>query len=133
LYDKIGFKKIFLGLMAINILNSLICYPARKYKWLFFASIQVCYLVNSGVFSTFPLPVVKTFGSKHGPRVYAIVMLSNAAGAILNLVIVSISESGLVPIQAIFGTCTLASIIAFVICLRFDERIDSKEMKEMED
>jgi hypothetical protein len=59
-------------------------------------------------------------------------MLSNGAGAILNLILVSISETGLVPIQAIFGTCVVASIIAFIICWRFDEKIDSKEMQEME-
>lgn len=39
LYDKVGFKKIFLTLMAINVLNSILCYPARNNKWVFFLSI----------------------------------------------------------------------------------------------
>ena len=129
LYDKVGFKKIFLCLMGINVANSILCYPSRKNKWLFFISIQVMYMVNAGVFSIFPLPVRKTFGSKHGPRVYAIIMLANAVGAVLNLVLISMTEQLAVPITVIFATCALASIISFVICWRFEEEIDSKEME----
>jgi MFS family permease len=39
LYDQIGFKKIFLGLMAVNIVNAILCYHARKNEWSFFVSI----------------------------------------------------------------------------------------------
>ena len=98
LYDQIGFKKIFMSLMALNVINSLVCYHARTNESLFFISIQLCYIVNSGVFSIFPLPVVKTFGSKYGPRVYASVMFSNGLSAILNLILSTINEDGFLPI-----------------------------------
>lgn len=118
--------------MGLNLINSILCYPARKNNWLFFLSIQICYFVNAGVYTIFPLPVVKTFGSKHGPRVYAFVMFSNAAIAVVNLILVSIKENGSVPVEALFVICATASLISFSICWRFDEKISSKEMDKME-
>ena len=58
-----------------------------------------------------------------------IIMLANALGAVLNLVLISMTEQLAVPITVIFATCALGSIISFVICLRFEEQIDSKEME----
>lgn len=55
-------------------------------------------MVNSGVFSIFPLPIMKTFGTKFGPRVYAFIMFSNASSAIVNLMLGTINESGMIPI-----------------------------------
>lgn len=39
LYDKLGFKKIFIFLMTVCTLNSLVCYYARNVEWLYFICI----------------------------------------------------------------------------------------------
>ena len=131
LYDQVGFKKIFLALMTLNFMNALFCFHARNSEWAFFISIQLCYLVNSGVFSTFPLPILQTFGSKFGPRVYAFIMFSNGFSAILNLILSSLNESGIVPIEFIFYSLAVSSLMAFLICWNFDERIEPKEMEKL--
>lgn len=66
LYDKLGFKTIFFGLMLINIVNSLIAYEARYNEVLYFACVQMNFMVIAGVFALFPTPVANTFGPKYG-------------------------------------------------------------------
>ena len=45
-----------------------------------------------------PSSYYETFGTKFGPRVYAFVMFSNASSAIVNLMLGTINESGMIPI-----------------------------------
>lgn len=66
LYDKFGFRPLFMTIMIVCTINSLICYPARNIEWLYFVCIQLNYFVMAGIFSTFPTPVAKTFGPRYG-------------------------------------------------------------------
>ena len=66
LYDKLGFKTIFLFLMLINTINSAISYEARNNETLYFACIQMNYLVLAGCFSLYPTAISNTFGPKCG-------------------------------------------------------------------
>ena len=67
LYDKFGFKKIFIPLMILNLLLSIFAYPAKEHASLFFICILLNYFVQAGLFSLFPTPAAKTFGYTYGP------------------------------------------------------------------
>jgi hypothetical protein len=67
LYDKIGFKIIYLALMIIALTNSLVAYHALHIGWLYFICILACYMVIGGIFALFPASFEKTFGNKYGP------------------------------------------------------------------
>lgn len=66
LYDRYGFKTLFQFLMVVNFVNSIICFPARYNKWLYFVCVQLNFFVIAGVYSLFPVPVCMTFGPKYG-------------------------------------------------------------------
>jgi MFS-type transporter involved in bile tolerance (Atg22 family) len=67
MYDKYGFKKIFYGLMTLNMITSSACYSVRGITWLYFVSIQLNYMVTAGIYALFPTAVYNTFGTLYGP------------------------------------------------------------------
>lgn len=83
LYDKYGFRPLFILLMCVNIANSLLCYPLRSSTSLFLICIETNYLVIAGVFAIFPVPVTKTFGPRFGTAVYAMVLIGSPLSALL--------------------------------------------------
>lgn len=89
LYDLFGFKTLYIALMSISLLNSLICYDAVHYPWLYFLSIQLNYIVLGGIFALYPAPASATFGDKIGVRVYALILLAAVAGTGFDTVLVS--------------------------------------------
>ena len=65
--DKVGFKKLFTGLMVIQLINSLICYWAAFYPSMYVTCILVNYWCSGGTFAIFPIAVVNVFGLDTGP------------------------------------------------------------------
>ena len=62
--------------MLVNFVNSLVCFPARYNKWLYFICIQLNFFVIAGIYSLFPVPVCSTFGPKYGAQIYSVIMSS---------------------------------------------------------
>ena len=55
--------------MVINVVNSVICYPAREYPPLYFVCILINYMVYAGIFAIFaifPTPDSQKFGPRYG-------------------------------------------------------------------
>ena len=75
LYDKVGYKCIFYAVMTVNALNGLLSYRYRHNEALFVISIELTYIVFSGVYSILPTATHVTFGPKQGPRAYAVILL----------------------------------------------------------
>ena len=129
LYDYLGFRLIFFILVIINITNSLICYWAVNYAWLYFMCIQLNYLFIGGVFSLFPAPASKTFGSNNGVRVYALILYSSVLASGLDTLLVkllydSIHLQGLIWIGAAFN------ILILIVNFTFNERLDIEKLDE---
>lgn len=127
LYDKFGFRTIFIGLMIINIVNSLIAYEARYNETLYFACIQMNYLVLAGIFALFPTPVAKTFGPKFGAQVYTMVMFASPIKSIISMIGIKFLEQKIgIPVLLYSGA--VSALIAFIICLFFTEKLDVQRM-----
>ena len=86
-------------------------------------------MVIAGIYSTFPTAVYNTFGTLHGPRLYAIILLSGTASAIFDTflikVVYGIYES---PIEDLFYIGGIASFIALIMTIYFSENIDIIQM-----
>jgi len=123
LYDKLGFKLIFIVLMVINTANAFICYHVRKIMWLYIVCIELNYVVLAGIFALFPAPAIKTFGPKYGPQVYTLILLGAPASSILDMINIKVLYDiiGEVPILAIGG---VFSILALIVLVSFSERLD---------
>ena len=128
LYDKLGFKTIFIALMMINAANSLVAYSARYNDALFFACVQLNFMVFAGMFALFPTPVGKTFGDKYGVQVYSYVMLSSPLKSIISMFGIDYLEQK-IGVQELLYTGTASSFMALIICLCFNEKLDIQRME----
>ena len=127
LYDYFGFKKIFNVLMIINTINGVFCYQVRNTMWIYILCVELTYLVLAGVFAVFPAAVVKTFGLKYGPQVYTLVLLGSPASSVVDTINIKVlyEEVGELPILC-FGA--VMSVLAFLVCLWFNEKLDIENM-----
>ena len=130
LYDMFGFRKIFLILMLINIVNSAVCYHVKKIDWLFFICVQLNYLVLAGVFALFPAPASKTFGKRYGAQVYAIVLIATPLSGLVNTLFVKVLYSR-IGNQNIIYIGTAASALAIVINYFFTEKLDTERLQRL--
>jgi MFS family permease len=64
LYDKVGFKKLFVLLTVIEIAISASLYFAREAHWIFYILVVLSGALLAGVFALMPAFVQKTFGIK---------------------------------------------------------------------
>ena len=62
LYDKLGFKKIFIFIMILNGLNGLFVYRLRHIEWIFIIGIELTYFIFAGTYAVYPTAIYKTFG-----------------------------------------------------------------------
>lgn len=86
LYDKVGFKKIFYGIMIINTFNGLFAYRFRENEALYIICIELTYMVFSGLYSTLPSATYKTFGPKQGPRAYAFILVGGTITSVTSYI-----------------------------------------------
>lgn len=128
LYDIYGFKRLYIILLSINVVNGLICYYARTITWLYFICILLDYLVIAGVFAIFPVPVATTFGSKFGTSVYPLVLL----GAPLSALLITVETEVLYPrfgSQIVIYVGVGCSLLAIVIATLFNPQLDVNSMQ----
>lgn len=128
MYDIYGFKTIFSCIMALSVVISILCYPARHMPWLYFLCIQLDYITVAGIFALFPAPVSKTFGDKYGAQVYALILIAGPLGTVVNTFIVTYFYDALGD-QNVFFIGTIASLGALMINFQFDEKLDTDRLK----
>lgn len=127
LYDIYGFKRLYIILLSINVINGLICFYARSVTWLYFICIMLNYLVIAGVFAIFPVPVATTFGSKYGTSVYPLVLLGSPLSALL----ITMETEVLYPkfgSQIVIFVGVGCSVLAIVIASIFNPNLDLQSM-----
>ena len=131
LYDKVGFKKLFNILMVINVVNSVICYPARDYPPLYFVCILLNYMVYAGIFAIFPTPAAQTFGPRYGAQVYSIILVAGLVAAIANALHNKILY-GMMGLEAsyLFNIGGVYSVIGIIINNFFSEKLDIEKMEK---
>lgn len=129
LYDKFGFRPLFMVLMTICTVNSVICYPARVIPELYFVCILVNYMVMAGVFATFPTPAAKTFGPRFGIQVYSLILFGPPIQSVLTTIQVKLLYE-VVGMEPLLYTGTVCSFIALLISAAFTERLDLEQMHE---
>jgi Na+/melibiose symporter-like transporter len=64
LYDKVGYKKIFYVIMAINALNGFLVYNFRYNQIAYLICVELMYMVFGGIYSILPVATTQTFGQK---------------------------------------------------------------------
>lgn len=113
--------------MAINVANSLLCYPLRSSTSLFLICIETNYLVIAGVFAIFPVPVSKTFGPRFGTAVYAMVLIGSPLSALL-ITFQNHIVAEAVGMQGMFACSAIFSGIAIVVAFFFNEKLDIERL-----
>ena len=129
LYDKIGFKIIFYFAMVVSIVISIFCYIARTHDIWFFFCIQLSFMVFASIFSLFPAPVSQTFGPKYGTQVYALVLANTSITSAINCVFIKVLFDR-IGNQNIFYIGTALSVLAILINLTFDEKLDVERLRK---
>ena len=71
--------------MVIELANSLVCYWAAYWPPAYFACILINYVVIGGIYSMFPVSVMRCFGQEHGAQIYVNIMFGNIFGSLTNL------------------------------------------------
>ncbi|CAD8089028.1 unnamed protein product [Paramecium sonneborni] len=126
LFDKIGFKKVYLIIAVINLIcTASIGYISNSYTG-YFIILCVSMCCEGGLFSCYPAVSAKIFGHKVGPIIYGglffVIGLSNMLGYLLyKFGEPSIGFGGIFWI--LFGFCC----VAFIFGIFFKEEHDWKK------
>ena len=129
LYDKVGFKKIFYGIMIVNTLNGILAYKYRHNEVFFVICIELTYMVFSGLYSTLPSAIYKTFGPKYGPGAYALILAGGTMTALTSYIYQHFLYD-LIGSQNILYIGSVSSVAAMTICFFFSEMLDFTRMEK---
>lgn len=127
-YDKLDFKKIYIVVLLVTLVNSVVCYQVRKIHALYFMCVLITFFCFAATFAVFPTPCAKTFGPKYGAQVYAMVVFGACFTSLSNYIIVKVLKD-LIGFEGIFGIGSGFTMIAVLICLIFSEKLDIKRME----
>ena len=85
LIDKYSFKFLFGTMMVVELAISLVVYWAAFWPPAYYACILVNYTVIGGIYTMFPVTIVRCFGQEHGPQIYVNIMFGNIVSCLVNL------------------------------------------------
>ena len=97
---------------------------------MYFIAIQMNYLVCSGIFALFPTAVYNTFGTLHGPQLYALLCLGSSFASVFDTFLIKVVYGKFgYPIEDLFYIGAISSFLAMVISYFFREEIDIVRME----
>ena len=126
--DKVGFKKLFTVLMTIQLFNSLICYGAAFYPWIYFTCVLVNFWCLGGLFAIFPVAVTNVFGLQVGPQIYVWIMFGVFIASLINL-IQSTFLIDKVGFAALFYFGSITQVLCLLVTYFYEEELDVERLR----
>ena len=127
--DSVGFKKLFMGLMIIQLVNSLACYWAAWYTPAYFICVLVNYMVIGGMYAIFPVTVTNIFGLDMGPKVYVWILLGCSFVAVFNLLETAVIKA-LIGFEALFYINSAFQLLCIVVTYFYEEKLDVQRLRK---
>ena len=127
--DKIGFKKIFLALMIIQLINSLVSYWAAWMPAAYFICVLVNYMAIGGLYAIFPVTVTNLFGLEIGPKVYIWILLGGNVVSVINLLETAVFER-LIGFVGIFYVNSAFQLLSIIVTYFYKEELDVERLRK---
>ena len=128
LVDKVGFKKLFIILMVIQLINSVGCYWAAFVPSLYFMCVMLNYLCLGGLFAIFPVAVTNVYGLAAGPKIYVWVLLGSFLSSLINLLETTYLQE-LLGFMALFYFGSVTQIACLVVTCCYQEKLDVERLR----
>lgn len=123
LTDKYSFKLLYSIVMGIQLFNSVVCFWAANSSSLFFICVLLNYLSLGGIFAVYPTTAIKTFGIKHGPSIYAMILIGGFCSSLFNIPL-TIYLLPKTSFLTVYFVGSVATILNFVVLYFYEEKID---------
>ena len=127
--DRVGFKKLFAFLMAIQLINSLTCYWAAFIPSVYFACVMLNYMSLGGMFAIFPVAVTNVFGLATGPKIYVWILLGTFIASLIILIETTYLED-LLGFAALFYFGSVTQIATLIILYYYKEELDVERLRK---
>lgn len=88
LFEKFGFKKVYAGILIIQIIDSLLIYHCRPNQYIYPICVIFAFACQGSHIVLFPAVAVRTFGMRSGGFLSAIILTGAPFGALATSLIV---------------------------------------------
>lgn len=121
LFDKYGFKKLYLPLLIAEIiLSSSLFYFGTSPFLYFFANCLTSFILSGSISLMIPL-FPKIYGLKYGSEINGIVLSLYGFSFLLNLIVSKFLIKDFSDFKLLYLSGTFSTIISLIICITFDE------------
>ncbi|CAI2359008.1 unnamed protein product [Moneuplotes crassus] len=121
LFDKFGFKYVYIGLLLVQSANAFTIQLIRGVPILYLIWVSTGFLCLAGLVTLFPPLSAKVFGPKTGSRVYSFLFSSLAVAAIGCFFLNMLSSKGKISQEVLFYIFGGLTVVALVIAIFFKE------------
>ena len=126
--DKVGFKRLFMGLMIVQLGNSLVCYWAAWIPAAYFICVLLNYMVVGGMYAIFPVTVTNVFGLEIGPKIYVWILLGGTFVSLFNLLETSVIEP-VIGYAALFYVNSGFCLLVVIVTCFYEEKLDVERLR----
>ncbi|CAI2366979.1 unnamed protein product [Moneuplotes crassus] len=123
LSDYFGFKKVYLCLVILQIINAFTLTQVACYSMLYLVWIAVAFACLGGHFALFAPLSAKVFGGSIGSTVYTFLFASFAVSSIVTFILTKQTGSGNISRDILFYILGGSSVVAFLLALLFSETL----------
>ena len=130
--DNVGFKPLYIIIMLFQILCVVLSYYFVKNTPIYFVCIMLNYLNTGASFVVMATSIAKVFGPKYGTTVLSFVLIGSLLSSALNLLSAKyiIDEDNF---KLDYIICFIATFLAILIVLQFDEKLDEDRIFRKKD
>jgi len=119
--DKVGFKIVYMTLLALEILVSFTFVAIHKVKALYLIWVMISFATLGGHFSIFPTLCAKIYGPTMGGKIYAIIFTSFATATLMNWILSKQTSKKNIEYNVLFYILASMSVLAFIMAIFFNE------------
>ena len=117
-----------MGLMIIQLVNSMVWFRAAWSPAVYFTCILVNFMVLGGTYAIFPVTVTNIFGLDMGPRVYVWILLGCSAVAGFNLLETAVIAP-LIGFGALYYINIAFQLLSIVVTYFYEEKLDVERLR----
>lgn len=122
LQDYFGFKKVYLCLLALQIVIAFTFVSVHKIKPLFLIWVGLSFTTLGGQFSIFPTVCAKIYGPTIGGKVFSILFSGFATATLLNWILSKQTSRGNIRYEVLFYILASLGVVAFIMMVFFNEK-----------
>jgi MFS transporter, OFA family, oxalate/formate antiporter len=133
--DKIGFRIVYITLLALEIVIAFTFVAIHKVKALYLIWVMISFACLGGHFSIFPTVCSKIYGPTMGGKIYAVIFTSFATATLLNWVLSKLTSKHKIEYDTLFYILASLAVVALIMAIFFKEKskVIRKESKYLEE